>query len=77
MTASEIAALISIILEIDDIAVDDNFFEVGGNSLLALALIAKIEQRCSVQVSLLDVIRAPTPEELASLIARDAVTETW
>jgi acyl carrier protein len=67
--ASEIAELIGEMLEISDIALDDNFFEVGGNSLLALRLIAQLEKRYGVQVSLLEVVRAPTPDQLAGLVA--------
>ena len=76
MTASEIAALIGEMLETDDLTVDDNFFEMGGNSLLALHLIAKLEERSGVKISLLEVVRAPTPERLALLISGNAPTAT-
>jgi enterobactin synthetase component F len=69
VTASEIAELIGEMLELSDVAPDDNFFEVGGNSLLALRLIAQLEGRSGAQISLLDVVRAPTPGQLAALLA--------
>jgi acyl carrier protein len=68
VTASEIAALFSDTIKVDDIAPDDNFFEVGGNSMLALQMMAKLEAESGVTISLLDVVRAATPRELASLI---------
>jgi len=76
MTASTIAALMSEMLEIDDMALDDNFFEVGGNSMLALQLMTKLEQQSGAKVSLLDVVRAPTPNLLAPVIAARSRTES-
>jgi acyl carrier protein len=68
MGQSDAVALFAEILEMDDITADDNFFELGGNSILALGLIAEIEKRWGVAVSLLDVIRAPTPAAVAGLV---------
>jgi len=73
MTAREIATLMSELLELDDIAIDDNFFEVGGNSLLALSLIDELRSRYGTEISLLKLIRSPTAEGLAHLIADDEV----
>jgi acyl carrier protein len=53
----------------DPVAIDDNFFDVGGNSLLALTLIAEIEKRYGATIHLIDVVHNPTPEGLARLIA--------
>lgn len=74
MTPSDIASLMSSLLD-DDVAVDDNFFEFG-NSLLALRLLATIEERCGARITLLELVRAPTPEQLSALVARDAATRT-
>jgi aryl carrier-like protein len=76
VTAVEIAELINDLLEINDVAPDDNFFEMGGNSLLALRLMAKLEEQGGAKVSLLDVVRAPTPHRLASLIAARSHPDT-
>lgn len=70
MTASEIIALMRQILEIDDIESDDNFFDIGGNSFLALSLIADLEAACGVPIGLIDLIRAPTARQIAGLLAR-------
>jgi len=74
MTAAQIAVLMSELIEIDCVALDDNFFEVGGNSLTALQLIARLEAETGARISLLEVVRAPTPRELISLIARQRPT---
>ncbi len=70
MTAAEIIALMRRILEFDDVESDDNFFDIGGNSFLALSLIADIEAASGVTIGLIDVVRAPTAGQLAQLLAR-------
>ncbi len=70
MMPTEIAALVQELLDIDQVAPEDNFFDVGGNSILALALISEIRQRYGTTLPLIDVIRNPTPVGLAQLIAR-------
>lgn len=70
MTPSEIADLFGEIIYVDDIAIDDNFFDVGGNSILALGLIATLRERSGVVLQLIDVVDAPTPEGLARVLAQ-------
>ena len=72
----EVAALIEEILGIGQVATDDNFFEVGGSSILALMLISKIEERWAATLSLIDVIRNATPSLLADLIAKVAPSDS-
>ena len=70
-TPGEVAMVIEEILDIGEMATDENFFEVGGNSILALTVISEIEQRWAVTLSLIDVFHNATPELLAGLIAKD------
>ncbi|MBO0822261.1 MAG: hypothetical protein J2P27_00185 [Actinobacteria bacterium] len=70
MTQSDAVALFAEVLDMDDIVADDNFFDLGGNSILALSLVAEIESRWGVALSLIDIIRAPTPAAMAGLIIR-------
>jgi acyl carrier protein len=66
---TEIAALMGSILDVDELGTDESFFEYG-NSLLALKLLATVEQRYGARVSLLELVRAPTPAQLSELVAR-------
>jgi aspartate racemase len=52
----------------ETISLDDDFFEVGGHSLAAARLFAKIEERFGVTLPLATVFRAPTARKLAPLI---------
>ncbi|OXR34970.1 alpha/beta fold hydrolase [Pseudomonas umsongensis] len=49
-----------------DIGENDNFFALGGDSLLALATIEQIKQRLGWNLSLGDLLRYPTIRELAT-----------
>ena len=52
------------------VGVHDNFFEVGGHSLMALQLLARARQVFEVEVSPRDFIEAPTLANLARLVER-------
>ncbi len=56
------------ILGIERIGVNDNFFDVGGHSLLALKLLARIERRVGHTLAPAALFRAPTVAQLAKMI---------
>ncbi|UCH95064.1 MAG: amino acid adenylation domain-containing protein [Candidatus Aminicenantes bacterium] len=51
------------------IGIDDDFFDLGGHSLNATVLIAKIHQKLHVKIPLLELFRIPKIKELAGYIA--------
>jgi amino acid adenylation domain-containing protein/thioester reductase-like protein len=63
-----LAAIWAKILGFDDVGVQDNFFEMGGHSLLAAQLLSQIETTFQVKLSLANVFMAPTIENLAQII---------
>jgi FkbH-like protein len=48
----ELAAIWSELLGIDQIGVEDNFFDLGGHSLSAMQMISRIRDACKVELSL-------------------------
>ncbi|NOZ56810.1 MAG: amino acid adenylation domain-containing protein, partial [Calditrichaeota bacterium] len=56
------------VLERDSIGVRDNFFEVGGHSLLAIRLLNEIENRFGKQIPLVQLFQKPTIEGLAEYL---------
>ncbi len=53
----------------EDIGPDDDFFELGGDSLLALDLISLLEEQCSIAVPSSALLEARTPRSLAAHLA--------
>ncbi|WP_434085294.1 amino acid adenylation domain-containing protein [Mycolicibacterium goodii] len=58
------------ILGIDHISIDDSFFDLGGDSLSAMRLIAAINTRFSTDLSVRTLFDAPTVAQLAPRIAK-------
>ncbi|MEM9372286.1 MAG: amino acid adenylation domain-containing protein [Planctomycetota bacterium] len=50
---------------------DDDFFAMGGNSLLALRTFARLKDRLGADIPVVAMFRAPTPARLAALIDSD------
>ena len=51
-----------------DCAADDNFFDVGGDSLLAEALVIDVSKWAGFEVKISALLDYPTPQELADYI---------
>jgi amino acid adenylation domain-containing protein len=61
------------ILGVPRIGLDDNFFDHGGQSLLAARLISRIRSMLNVQVPLSAIFEAPTAGELNAMISQSWV----
>ena len=55
---------------VENVAADDNFFKIGGHSLKATALVARIHKEMGIRVPLSTVFATPTARELARFIRR-------
>ncbi|NMM85573.1 non-ribosomal peptide synthetase, partial [Rhodococcus sp. SRB_17] len=64
---SQLAHVLEDLLGIDALSVDDNFFERGGNSLIAARAIARINESLALNLSIRDLFDAPTVTELAAV----------
>lgn len=65
MTVNDVISLMKEHLDCDDIEPDDNFFDLGGNSIIALLLIENIKKESGVEIPLIDFIYAPTAQAIA------------
>lgn len=65
------------LLETRPIGIQDNFFDLGGSSLLAVRLFAQIETRFGKKIPLSALFRTPTIESLASLLREDTEPAVW
>ncbi len=73
----ELAQIWQELLGIESIGVFDNFFELGGTSLLAVKMLAKIENQLGKKLPLATFLQAATIEKLASLIQKEDNPELW
>ncbi|MDQ1352814.1 MAG: hypothetical protein QG657_3120 [Acidobacteriota bacterium] len=64
------------ILRIDNVSINENFLQVGGNSLNIMTLIAKIYKEFDVRIALGDIFQNPTIEKQAAIIQK-TVKETY
>src|SRR5207249_4255050 len=62
------------VLGIDEIGVEETFFDLGGHSLLAMQVVAKLRAAYRVDISLRDFFEAPTIAQLSSVI-RDKIVQ--
>ena len=58
------------VLRFEPVGIQDDFFEVGGTSLLAVDLFAQIDRQLRQRLPLTALIEAPTIEQLARLVAK-------
>ncbi|WP_176710465.1 phosphopantetheine-binding protein [Micromonospora sediminicola] len=63
-----LAEIMQELLGVDRVGVHDEFFALGGSSILATQLATRIREEFDAPVSLVDVLAAPTVDELAQLI---------
>ncbi|ACR12028.1 non-ribosomal peptide synthethase [Teredinibacter turnerae T7901] len=56
------------LLSIKNIGIHDNFFALGGNSLLAIKLIARVNDQFQVSINVSDIFRLQTVYELAEWV---------
>lgn len=69
--AEEVLRLVRTLTGTDDVELDDNFFDVGGDSASALVLVNKLKQLGWVDAGVRDVLRADDLRDLADAL------ETW
>src|SRR6185436_19662110 len=65
-----VANLLAPLLGLEQVDVEDNFFTIGGHSLLGTQLISRIRDTFQVEVPLRMVFEAPTVAELSAEIER-------
>jgi amino acid adenylation domain-containing protein len=69
---SDIADIWRELLRVSDVGADDNFFALGGNSLTAIRLKARVETRFNVVLDLAELFARPTVAALAERVAASA-----
>ncbi|SDJ34612.1 amino acid adenylation domain-containing protein, partial [Rhodococcus triatomae] len=63
-----VAAVFAEVLGVDQVGAGDSFFDLGGNSLSATRLVARLRERTGVNVALRELFDSPTVDALATMI---------
>ena len=69
-TERGLAAIWSELLGVERIGLQDNFFDLGGHSLMAIRVAAQVQERLGVDVPLRDFFDAPFVKDLAATVDR-------
>jgi phthiocerol/phenolphthiocerol synthesis type-I polyketide synthase E len=64
-------------LGVENVRIHDDFFELGGSSLIAVSLFAQINKTFGRQLPLATLFEAPTIEQLADLLRVKKWTASW
>ncbi|HEV2920390.1 MAG TPA: condensation domain-containing protein, partial [Actinomycetota bacterium] len=67
-TEEVLAAIWSQVLGVDEVGVEDNFFDLGGHSLLATQVVSRVRSSFGVDVALRRFFEYPSIEELARAV---------
>ncbi len=70
----ELARIWSQVLHVNALGIQDNFFDIGGHSLLAAQVISRINDTFAVKLPLRRIFETPTVAGLAEALAGDAAT---
>lgn len=57
------------VLGIDQVGIHDNFFEMGGTSLIGVRLIAQLRNELSVEMSIVDLFESPTIHMMKGMLS--------
>ncbi|MCX6572011.1 MAG: amino acid adenylation domain-containing protein [Candidatus Aminicenantes bacterium] len=64
-------------LDMEEVGVQDDFFELGGDSLMAVGLVAEIEKAFSIKLPLSILFQASTIEQLVNAIQLGESDRSW
>ncbi len=63
------------VLKVENVGAEDNFFDLGGHSLLVVQVHRKLRDQISQPLSLTDLYRFPTIRSLAEFLGSDGKNE--
>ena len=64
----EIADIWQTVMKLDQISVDDNFFEIGGHSLLAVQIVTRVKEKYQVEFSMRRLLELATIHGMAAYV---------
>ncbi|MFJ6000412.1 amino acid adenylation domain-containing protein [Streptomyces sp. NPDC092370] len=74
LTEATVCEIFAEVLELPEVGIDDDFFDLGGHSMLLVRLRDRLQQATGRQVAVADLFRHPTAAALAGLLRSPADT---
>jgi len=74
---SQLVKLWEAVLDKRPVGIEDDFFELGGTSLIAARLFAQIEEGFKLKIPLVTLVQASTIKKLAKVIHRPGSPDAW
>jgi acyl carrier protein len=71
----QLASILAGLLSLDRVGVNENFFLLGGHSLLGAQLVSRIRETFDANLALRTLFASPTIEALAAEIERDILAK--
>ena len=65
------------VLNVRPIGIRDNFFDLGGHSLVAVRLMNRIEEAFGKTLPIATLLQAPTIEQLAAMVGQNGAAPAW
>lgn len=75
-TEEKVVMLFAEVLQRDSVSIHDNFFEIGGHSLLAILVCSRLRETSGVEVPIRTLFEAPSPAELSTAIDQMTANDT-
>ncbi|MGD0544253.1 MAG: alpha/beta fold hydrolase [Candidatus Acidiferrales bacterium] len=76
-TTRELVRIWQQLLGVGSVGIDQNYFDLGGDSVLAVHLFAEIEKVFKVKLPLATLFEAPTIQELGGILRSEAPSTGW
>jgi amino acid adenylation domain-containing protein len=71
----EISEIWRKLLKVEKVGLQDNFFDLGGNSLLLIRALNRLREMYGGNLSIMDMFKHPTVENLGGLVRRERIRE--
>ncbi|NEP06451.1 MAG: non-ribosomal peptide synthetase, partial [Okeania sp. SIO4D6] len=75
-TEQQIAKVWQEVLKLEKINIHDNFFEVGGNSLLLIQVSGKLKEIFKIELQVVELLKYPTIYYLSQHIKGESISKT-
>src|SRR5262249_9768723 len=75
-TEQVLAVIWGEVLKLDQVGIEDNFFDLGGHSLLATQVVSRIRSAFAIDLALWELFASPTIVEITAILDRNRVKHT-